>query len=379
MSDTNAEPQESINIRLYTYDNNEVMSLKVGLNDTIGILLVHAAEHVPEGARVRVVYNGRTLQLSATFQESNVLDGSALHLIAAVIDESAAAQEAGSRQARVGVYRGGLEKHLMAGVERQDVIGLRLIFLARAGYLTSEHLQILYTNTDLIEQPRGYTQPSISRIRLFLISALQASAPADASDNNNSNNNNNSDSVSEATNSAARAEDNLPLDVRHLYVEQEEPDREEYYPPEFISNSSFALMMLEGGFPPHIARQFLGITDFSWIDENTPFPTMPLRVIQCENLWMENESPTATITTVAAANNLLGPGTPVQPPANRVMSDFHKFMLLIFGLLIGLIFNILVLVYVYHPGVPAPMRTGIVFGLIGSIIFSFFVNLASGF
>ncbi|EET00564.1 Hypothetical protein GL50581_2181 [Giardia duodenalis ATCC 50581] len=372
MTDASAESQESINIRLYTYDNNDVMSLKVRLNDTVGILLVHAADHIPDGARVRVVYNGRTLQLSATFQESNVLDGSALHLIAAVIDESATSQDAGPPQPRIGVYRGGLEKHLQAGVERQDVIGLRLIFLARAGYLTSEHLQILYTNTDLIEQPRGYTQPSISRIRLFLINALQASVPVDASDNA-------SDNISEAANGTARAEGSLPLDVRHLYVEQEEPDRNGYYPPEFISNSSFALMMLEGGFPPHIARQFLGIADLSWIDETTPFPTMPLRVIQCENLWMDNESPTATITTVATANNLLGPGTPVQPPANRVMSDFHKFMLLIFGLLIGLIFNVLVLIYVYHSGVPSPMRMGIVFGLIGSIIFSLFVNIASGF
>ncbi|KAE8302669.1 hypothetical protein GL50803_0022136 [Giardia duodenalis] len=371
---TDTESQESIDIKLYTYDNNDVIVLRVKLDDTIGILLVHAADHIPEGARVRVVYNGRTLQLSATFQESNVLDGSALHLVAAVIDESAASQEAGSRQPRIGVYRGGLEKHLQAGVERQDVIGLRLIFLARAGFLTSEHLQILYTNTDLIEQPRGYTQPSISRIRLFLINALQASAsaPADASDHA-------SESVNETPNGATRGEANLPLDVRHLYVEQEEPDRNGYYPPEFISNSSFALMMLEGGFPPHIARQFLGITDLSWIDETIPFPTMPLRVIQCENLWMENESPTATITTVATVNNLLGPGTPVQPPTNRVMSDFHKFMLLIFGLLVGLIFNVLVLVYVYHSGVPAPMRMGIVFGLIGSIIFSLFINIASGF
>lgn len=377
MSDIDTETQDSINIRLYTYDNNEVMSLKVGLNDTIGILLVHAAEHIPEGARVRVIYNGRTLQLSATFQESNILDGSALHFIAAVIDESATLQEGGVRPPRVGVYRGGLEKHLMAGVERQDVIGLRLIFLARAGYLTSEHLQILYTNTDLIEQPRGYTQPSVSRIRLFLINALQTSTPAGTSENNTSNID--SDNVSEITNGVNRADGNLPLDVRHLYVEQEEPDRDGYYPPEYISNSSFALMMLEGGFPPHIARQFLNIADFSWIDENTPFPTMPLRVIQCENLWMENESPTATITTVATSNNLLGPGTPVQPPANRVMSDFHKFMLLIFGLLIGLIFNVIVIVYIYHSGVPVPMRMGVVFGLIGSIIFSFFVNLASGF
>lgn len=377
MSDIDTETQDSINIRLYTYDNNEVMSLKVGLNDTIGILLVHAAEHIPEGARVRVIYNGRTLQLSATFQESNILDGSALHFIAAVIDESATLQEGGIRPPRVGVYRGGLEKHLMAGVERQDVIGLRLIFLARAGYLTSEHLQILYTNTDLIEQPRGYTQPSVSRIRLFLINALQTSTPAGTSENNTSNID--SDNVSEITNGVNRADGNLPLDVRHLYVEQEEPDRDGYYPPEYISNSSFALMMLEGGFPPHIARQFLNIADFSWIDENTPFPTMPLRVIQCENLWMENESPTATITTVATSNNLLGPGTPVQPPANRVMSDFHKFMLLIFGLLIGLIFNVIVIVYIYHSGVPVPMRMGVVFGLIGSIIFSFFVNLASGF
>lgn len=75
----------------------------------------------------------------------------------------------------------------------------------------------------------------------------------------------------------------------------------------------------------------------------------------------------------------LGAWDPSAAPTNRVMSDFHKFMLLIFGLLVGLIFNVLVLVYVYHSGVPAPMRMGIVFGLIGSIIFSLFINIASGF
>jgi len=358
---------DKLSIKLYTYPQSKTYHVDVHSDDPLSILLDIAAGDIPEGSRVKDLYNARNLDLTRTFGQEHIASQSTLHLFISKAEEPTA-QAAAPRF--VGVYRGGLEVHLQAGVERADVIAMRLVFLARSGYISSEQLQVLYMNETIIEQPRGYTQPGIPQVRAFLIHCLQPDSKGPSGQD--------ADAARAAGGQRGRQPSakavNLP--VSQFYREQPAPVAGRDYPNEFVSNSSFALMMLEGGFPPFLQRHFADIADFSFITDETPLPVIPVRAIQCENAWVESDSRDATIYSVASAKNLLGPGTPVQPARNQLTSNFSKFMNVLAGVVIGLLFNVLALVYLYHSGLRQELKVGLAWGLIGNLVFSLFMGLA---
>lgn len=48
-------------------------------------------------------------------------------------------------------------------------------------------------------------------------------------------------------------------------------------------------MFLEAGVPRSLENMF-NLIDFSFIDNNTPLPTIPLKAMQLEILWTNNNS-----------------------------------------------------------------------------------------
>lgn len=74
-------------------------------------------------------------------------------------------------------------------------------------------------------------------------------------------------------------------------------------------------------------------------------------------------------------NDLLGPYQPVVP-VNRVLSSFQRLLTVVFGVLLGLVFNLVVFPFAFHGSMPLELRTGIVLGLVGNIFFALFIGLA---
>ncbi|TNJ30374.1 hypothetical protein GMRT_13076 [Giardia muris] len=336
-----------LTLRLYVYTTGDTLTVQVNEDDTVDVLLTHLTSAPSEQVRARVIYNGRALLLRSTFRESGVENNATIHLVAV---DMASNNEGDTEIPELAeVYHAGLERHLQSGIERQDIIAMRLKFLAQTGFLSTEQLNILYLNPDLLEPYVGYIPPAIEHVRQFFLRALELD------------------------------ENELPGDVRHLYTPQPRLEPEVFYDAEFVSNQSFSLMMLEGGFSLVVLRQFSDITDLSWLDDDMPFPTIPLRALRCEELYYRNVSPTDTPYSIAATNGLLGPGEPVRPQARRIMSDFGRFMTLIVGILIGLILNILVAPYLSQDSIPGPLRTGMIWGLTGCLILSSFIVMTNAF
>ncbi|KAH0569828.1 hypothetical protein SS50377_27800 [Spironucleus salmonicida] len=73
--------------------------------------------------------------------------------------------------------------------------------------------------------------------------------------------------------------------------------------------------------------------------------------------------------------NLEGPGNAVQP-VNRVMSSFQKMLTIVCGILVGLVFNVLVLPFVLHSSMSGELRVGVFCGVLSSLVFALFVGLA---
>lgn len=342
---SDSESNERINVRLILPNSSTFITTEVSLDDEISVLLDHASDKIPDDVRVRIIFAGQSLDLHKTFRHYAIKDGSTMHLFftAAQHNEEEAAP------AYEGIYRGGIETMLSADADRPAMIQQRLVLMARTGYLTMEQLQILYVNPEALEAPRGYTQPGVPQIRTFLLYSLGAS-PTDKY-----------------------------INVREMYTEQPRPSEHETYETEFLSNQSFSLMMLEGGFPIFLRAAFTDIAKLDFITLETPFPVVPLRYMQCENLWVRNESPNVTIYTVASANGVLGPGNPVQMARNRVMSNFSRFMTLVTGILVGLLFNLIVLPIAHHKSMPQEFRTGLYLGLGANIVFATFVGIAGAF
>lgn len=366
-----ANEEGLLSIKLYTYPQSKTYHVQVRPDDLLSTLAEVAAADIPEGSKVKILYNARTLDAGKTFEQERVPNQSTLHLFASRAEAPRPHAEA---PRFVGVYRGGLEVHLQAGVERSDVVAMRLAFLARAGYISSEQLQILYMNEGILEHPRGYTQPGIPQVRAFLIHCLQPDASESGGRQLGSDPSQKAAPRAQRGGQPSAQVSNLP--VAQFYREQPAPVAGEDYPNEFVSNVSFALMMLEGGFPAFLQRHFADLADLSFISDETPLPVIPVRAIRCEELWVDNNSPDATIYSIASANNLLGPGTPIQPPRNQVTSSFSRFMNLIAGVVIGLLFNVLAVVYTYHSGLRYEIKLGILYALIGNLIFSLFMGLA---
>ena len=58
------------------------------------------------------------------------------------------------------------------------------------------------------------------------------------------------------------------------------------------------------------------------------------------------------------------------------MSSFQRLMTLVGGILLGLVFNIIALLYSLHGSVPGELRMGILLGSGANVVFALFIGLS---
>ena len=322
--------------------------LDLAPTDKLARVPAQLSKYIPLNSKTLFIFDGHTLDQQKTVEELGLMPNSTVQVVYSKIQQAPQPVDPSFRP----LFRGGFERLLAADVPREDVLRQRLIFLARTGFLANDQLQIMYMNSELIPPPRGYTSPRPQNVRQLFIQILRGAL--------------------------GQLPDRFPLtltpaQVEKLYPPQLDPEGQPT-PAEALSPLSFCLMFLEAGVPDNLRATF-DLIDFSFVDDKTPCPTIPLRAMALEVAWNSNNSNNQNLLDMGRGADLLGPHEPVVP-VNRVMSSFQRLLTLVIGVLLGLIFIVLAIPFSFHESMALELRAGIMLGCIGNVIFAMFIGIS---